>query len=101
MKLKSQWLLMAFFAALPYIVLGAAGAWWLYDTGWWLWWIGWATLVSLFGWPLMKWLRRRTALSDSFDTGSSRAGPLAAGPSENWSPVGQAAWSDVEAISRR
>ncbi len=96
MKLKSQWLLMALFATLPYLVLGAAGAWWLYDSGWWLWWIGWATLVSLSGWPLMKWLRRRTAIAEPPGTGST-----AAGPSPNWSPVGLAAWKDVEAITHR
>jgi len=101
MKLKTQWFLMALFAALPYLVLGAAGAWWLYDSGWWLWWIGWATLVSLSGWPLMTWLRRRTALLDSSGAGTLNSAPLADGPSPNWSPVGQAAWSKVDAIARR
>ncbi|HEY2253396.1 MAG TPA: GTPase [Planctomycetaceae bacterium] len=101
MKLKSQWLLMALFATLPYLVLGAAGAWWLYDSGWWLWWVAWAALVSLSGWPLMKWLRSRTVLGDSFESRSSNRGLLAAGPSPDWSGVGQAAWGDVEAISKR
>ena len=73
MKLKTQWLLLALFAALPYLVLGAAGAWWLYDSGWWLWWIAWAALVSLSGWPLLAWLRKRTRLP-----GSSAARPSAA-----------------------
>ena len=94
MKLKNQWLLLTLFAALPYLVLGAAGAWWLYDSGWWLWWVGWAALVSLSGWPLIVWLRKRTALSDSFELGS-----FSAKPSDNWPPVGQAAWVDVEAIA--
>src|SRR5579863_3677935 len=101
MKLKTQWLLMALFASLPYLVLGAAGAWWLYDSGWWLWWIGWAALVSLSGWPLMKWLRKRTVLADPFANRSSNAGALAAGPSPHWSNVGQAAWRDVDAIAQR
>jgi predicted GTPase len=91
MKLKTQWLLLAFFAALPYLVLGVAGAWWLYQSGWWLWWIAWAALVSLSGWPLLNWLRKRSSLPE----------PSTAGPSENWSPLGKSAWADVEAISKR
>ncbi len=71
MTIKTQWLLLALFAALPYLVLGAAGAWWLYDSGWWLWWIGWAALVSLSGWPLMNWLRKRSSWPQLSDTGAS------------------------------
>ena len=106
MTIKTQWLLLALFSALPYFVLGAVGAWWLYDSGWWLWWIGWAALVSLSGWPLMNWLRKRSSWSQISDAGpaaarSSAAGSLATGPSPDWSPLGLAAWADVEAISRR
>ena len=63
----------------------------MYDSGWWLWWIGWAALVSLSGWPLMAWLRKRTPLP----------GPSTAARPQDWTPVGRAAWADVEAISRR
>jgi small GTP-binding protein len=106
MTIKTQWLLLALFSALPYLALAGVGAWWLYDSGWWLWWIFWAVLVSLSGWPLMNWLRKRSAWSQLSETGASMHGsttanPSAAGPSPDWSPVGRAAWADVEAISRR
>lgn len=91
MTLKSRWLLLALFAALPYFVLGAAGAWWLYDSGWWLWWVAGAALVSLIGWKLMDWLKQRMPLSM----------PSVAGPAQDWSPAAHAAWSDVEAIAKR
>jgi small GTP-binding protein len=89
--LKAQWLLLAIFTTLPYVVLGAAGAWWLYESGWALWWVAWAALVSLAGWPLAAWLKKRSATLV----------PTPAGPAGDWSPVGTAAWADVEAIARR
>lgn len=91
MTVKTQWLLLASIAALPYAALGIAGAWWLYDSGWWLWWLAGTALASLITWPLMRWLQKRTPLSM----------PTAAGPVEDWSPVAREAWADVEAISRR
>lgn len=91
MNLKTQWLLLALFAAVPYLVLGAAGAWWLYDSGWWLWWVFGAALFSLAGWPLVRWLQRRTPL----------AMPAAAAPIEDWSPRAREAWAAVEAIAKR
>ena len=86
MKLKSQWLILAMFSVLPYLVLGAAGAWWLYDSGWWLWWVAWAALVSLSGWPLMNWLRKRTISARTFTTGPSPAGSSATGSSGQCRP---------------
>ena len=59
--MKAQWLLLAIFTTLPYVVPGAAGAWWLYESGWALWWVAWAALVSLAGWPLAAWLKKRSA----------------------------------------
>ncbi|HEY3965317.1 MAG TPA: GTPase [Planctomycetaceae bacterium] len=91
MTLKTRWLLLALFAAVPYLVLGAAGAWWIYRTGWGLWWVVGAALVSLSGWPLLRQLQKRTALPM----------PRSAGAAEDWSPAGRAAWVDVEAIARR
>jgi len=91
MTLRSQWLLLASLAALPYVVLAAAGAWWLYESGWWLWWVASAALVSLTGWPLMRWLQKRVPLPL----------PSSAGPSADWSPTAREAWADVEAIARR
>jgi predicted GTPase len=75
----------------PYLVLAAAGAWWLYDTGWWLWWMAGAVLVSLIGWPLMRMVQ------------NSSPPPVAAlaGASPDWSPAARLAWEDVEAIARR
>ncbi|MCE9605019.1 MAG: 50S ribosome-binding GTPase [Planctomycetia bacterium] len=89
MKLKTQWSLLALFAALPYILLGVAGAWWLYVSGWWLWWASFAALVMLVGWPMMRWLQKRTPFSVSADVE----------PGENWSPAGRTAWADVERIA--
>jgi hypothetical protein len=89
--LKAQWLLLAIFTALPYLVLSAAGAWWLYETGWMLWWVAWAALVALAGWPVAAWLKKRTAMPV----------PPSAGSAEDWSPTGVAAWADVEVIARR
>ena len=91
MTLRTQWLLLATLAALPYLTLGVAGAWWLFDSGWWLWWIALTALASLIGWPLMRWLQRRIPLSV----------PSSAGPSADWSPTARRAWADVEAIARR
>jgi len=91
MTLKTQWLFLAVFAALPYLVLCAVGAWWLYETGWGLWWVAAATTVSLTGWPLMRWLRKRTPMPM----------PSNAGPAPDWSPTVRAAWSDVDTIARR
>src|SRR5262245_12357665 len=91
MTLKSQWVLLALFTSLPYLVLGALGAWWLYEAGWGLWWLAGAALVSLIGWPLMHSLHQRTP-----SPATSRAGPA-----EDWSPAGMRAWASVEAIARR
>jgi len=91
MTLKMKWLLLGLFAALPYLVLGGAGAWWLYETGWGLWWLAGAAIVSLIGWPLMRWLHRRTPLPV----------PSSAGPSPDWSAAGRTAWTDVEVIAGR
>ncbi|MGQ0634392.1 MAG: GTPase family protein [Planctomycetaceae bacterium] len=91
MTLKTQWLLLALFSSLPYLVLGAAGALWLYEAGWGLWWLAGAALVSLIGWPLLRWLQKRTPLP---------AVSLAR-PAEDWSPAGTAAWAGVEEIARR
>lgn len=91
MTLKTKWLLLGAFAVLPYLVLAAAGAWWLYRAGWGLWWLAGAAAISLAGWPLLRWLRRRTPVSTPPNTG----------PAKDWSPAGQAAWAKVEAIATR
>jgi len=91
MKLKTQWLLLASFSILPYLVLVVAGAWWMYSTGWWLWWVVGAALVTVVGWPLISLLQRRTPMP----------APRGTGPSTDWSPAGRAAWSDVEQMANR
>ncbi len=91
MKLKTQWLLLASFSILPYIVLVIAGAWWMFSTGWWLWWVIGTALVTLAGWPLFNLLKRRTPMP----------APRGTGPSPEWSPAGRAAWEKVEGIARR
>jgi small GTP-binding protein len=89
MKLKTQWSLLGLLAALPYLILMLAGAWWLFTSGWWLWWAAFAALVLVAGWPLLRVLRKRTPLPP--------AGHVS--PSESWSPAGRAAWEQVEAIA--
>jgi small GTP-binding protein len=91
MKLKTQWALLGLFSMLPYLVLFGAGAWWLIHTGWWLWWMIGAALVSLAGWPLLRWLQKRTPLR----------GPIAAEPSNEWPPAAKEAWVDVQLLANR
>ena len=91
MKLKTQWLLLASFSILPYIVLVIAGAWWRFSTGWWLWWVIGTALITLSGWPLFSLLKRQTPMP----------APRGAGPSPEWSPAGRAAWEKVEGIAGR
>lgn len=91
MKLKTQWLLLASFSILPYLVLVVAGAWWMYSTGWWLWWVVGAALVTVIGWPLVSLLQKRTPMP----------APRGTDPASDWSPAGRAAWEKVEQIARR
>jgi len=89
MKLKTQWSLLAFAVVLPYLILGVAGAWWLYTSGWWLWWAAFAALALLVGWPTMRWLQRQTPLP--------QAAKVEAG--DDWSPAGRQAWKKVEELA--
>ncbi len=91
MSLKIYWLLWAIAVSLPYLLLGAAGLWWLYITGWLVGWMFVAALISLLSWLLMGRLRKYNLL-ESYS---------AAGPSQDWSPTARKAWTDVEQISRR
>ena len=89
MKLKSQWLLLAIVAAIPYLVLGAAGVWWLYQSGWLLGWMVGAAMISLSGWALMRRLfcTQNPLLANS---------PIA--PPPDWSSAASAAWTEIEVI---
>lgn len=91
MTLKAQWVLLGLLVIVPYLVLAAAGAWWLYESGWMLWWLVGTAAISLVGWPLTAWLRRRSPLPAA----------ATAGAAAEWSPTGRAAWTEVERIASR
>jgi len=84
---KKQWILLGAATLLPYLLLGLAGAYWLYETGWWLWWGALAAGISLLAWPATRWLQRR------------QAPPVTLAADADWSPVGRAAWQQVEQLA--
>ncbi|MBS0266345.1 MAG: 50S ribosome-binding GTPase [Planctomycetes bacterium] len=91
MKLHIKWLCLGLFVAIPYLALGAAGAWWIYSQGYTLWWLACLGVITLVSWPVIRWLRNQ-APADM---------PVSAGPNENWSPVARAAWAEVETLARQ
>lgn len=93
MSLKFRWILVSLLLALPYLVLGAAGAWWLFDNDWWLLWIVGTTLVSVMGWHFLSSLRTEQRRRS--------AGKAEVIPPAEWSPVAQSAWKDVETLIAR
>ncbi len=91
MSVKIYWLLWAVAASLPYLLVGAAGLWWLYLNEWLIWWMFVAALISLTTWILMRRLCKYNPLESYSSTG----------PSQDWSPQARNAWAKVEEISRR
>jgi uncharacterized protein len=99
-RVKSMWLLLLGFYAIPYVVLFAAGSLWLYQQRWLMAFAAATGALMLVGWPILKWLRRQRK------TASATLGPrarlteaVAADP--RWPPVALAAWAKVETIARR
>lgn len=91
------WLLLGAVVMVPYALLALAGLLWLHAQGF-LWaWVAVSVLVSGAGWLAGRWLTQRM-----YHLRSQRAGvaaEVAADP--RWSPAGQAAWADVEALAQR
>lgn len=77
--------------SIPYTLIVLAGTVWLYQVG-----LLWhfmilSAVVTLVGWWIMAWLRRRN-LAAAADV---------VRPGETWTEVGQRAWADVDAIASR
>jgi len=75
--------------ALPYVVLGIAGAVWLYERRWWWVWLAGTAALSGAAWAVFRWVRGK------------KPQPRGVVPDPRWSPAGQAAWADVEQIAQR
>lgn len=85
------WLLVGLLWALPTILLVAAGSLWLWEKKWFWPWLVLTGVVSLLGWFLAQWLRRK-----SRDTWG-----ILVNPDPRWTPQDQAAWEKVEQLAVR
>lgn len=90
-RFKTWWLTVLALVSLPYLVLFIAGSIWLYQYDvLWIWLI-FSGVTMTAGWMLARWLRGKVP----------PPAIAAVEPSPNWSPLGEAAWKDVEAIAAR
>jgi predicted GTPase len=85
------WIIILSAFALPYLLLVAAGSFWLFEQGWLLWWSSLTAVTSLGAW---FWFRSRSG------------GPLPPLRVETksdpqWSPAARAAWQQVDALATR
>lgn len=88
---RTWWIWAPVLYALPYVLLLIAGSVWLLERGLIWWWLALTAATSLTGWLVVRLLRRRRVAVINAD----------AAPEENWSPAGQQAWKQVEAIADR
>lgn len=89
MKRAWPWLLMLFIGSLPFLVLMACGAWWLWQQQWfWIWLNASAACTGLI-WIVSRWLNRakKKALNER-----------AVKPDAPFSQRDQAAWDAVQAL---
>src|SRR5438309_2064522 len=87
MKLLRRWTLVAVILTLPYLVALAAGVAWLFERGWLIWWAALTGVMMFTG----HFILRRVKLSQTRDTITS--------PPAAMSPLDEAAWKQVEALS--
>ena len=101
--LKTSWLVLFGLVAAPYVLLVAAGSVWLYERGLLLWWIAVSVGLTLASWPVMRWLRARSAARRRAAASPPSADRLFGdvSPDPGWPPRARQAWDEVEAIARR
>lgn len=87
---------------LPLLLLLPAGLIWLWEMGWVYWWLGAGAGLTLLGYLLALWLRRRIKAGPSeADIGVARDDDEAVTPpSETWSPQDLEAWQEVQRLAR-
>lgn len=91
------WLLAGAVLLVPYGLLALAGFLWLYQEEL-LWgWVVLTAVVSGVAWWAARWVARRAHQSRP----GQGARPVAVVSDPRWSPAGQAAWAEVEAIAHR
>ena len=91
MKLHWQWALVLGVLGLPYLLVLPLGWLWLYTQGWfWYWLIG-MVVFTFAGWPILRWMQRKT-------TNVTRVEVM---PSPYWPDAGKRAWHDIETIAER
>lgn len=89
--LPNWYLVVIGLASIPYALIVLAGTIWLYQAGLLLEFMVLSAVVTLAGWQIMAWLKRKN-LAAAAET--VRAG-------ETWTKAGQEAWSEVSAIACR
>lgn len=93
MTLRGRWLLLALVCGLPYVILMAAGAYWIFQSGWWWGWLALTAVSSLVVWLAVRRARR---------TQQEKVGPhplLRTVPSPYWPPAGRIAWEKIEKMA--
>ncbi len=75
----------------PYVLVLAAGWWWLYEKGYLIGWAAAAGVMLLAGKWLLRWAKQ---------TNAARS-PSGVQPSPNWAPSSEPAWKKVEELSAR
>ena len=93
MSLTTRWILVFLWLALPFVFLGAAGAYLVWERGWGIPFTAVGAVVSIVGWVLFGRLRRESRQS------LAERAPVQ--PDPNWSPLGEAAWKDVETFAEQ
>ncbi|MFO1020309.1 MAG: GTPase [Planctomycetales bacterium] len=89
MTAKTMWGLAIVLLAIPYLLLGAAGGMWLYETGWGLPWLCLAGFLGITASLIVRNVRKRE--NPKLSEYVSAAG--------SWPPAGREAWAEMEALS--
>jgi hypothetical protein len=95
MNLRARWGITLLIVVFPYLVLGIAGAVWLFQHGWWWSWLAVTATASLAVWLLARSARQQT--------GAALLGALPQSkfePSPYWPPAGISAWRKIDELAR-
>ena len=89
MKLLTRWFIVTAILTVPYLLVLAAGWWWLYEHGYIIAWAVGAAVLTIAGRWIAGWAAR----------GGKGARVAEVKPSSEWAPAGERAWQKIDALA--